>query len=176
MKRVGNKGLTLLELLATILLLSIVMLCAQRLVNQLLYAKNNSVLAEENAINRALIIDTIQDDLVVYGLSYNSITVTKEGASQKISLGIPGKDKNVIITVAENSLHYTDYDGKESHWEYEGCTAGVDDISYYYESFHAYMFFQLHIPIYTKHSNNKKDNNNIADDIIITYYGKTESS
>lgn len=62
--KLNKKGVTLVELIVSIGLLSIIMAFLFKIILDVKYEKNLSGLADNNQINRAEIIKTIQDDLI----------------------------------------------------------------------------------------------------------------
>jgi|GEM_PF-5706170 len=184
MKRLNNKGMTLTELLVSIALLSIVMIFAYGIVNQLVYTKNNNIMATDNQINRALIIDTIQNDLVIYGLAYENIdgllggfSVEKNG-DEVIFTMTTYKGKSYII-LTERTLTYTDFTGKANKWTFNKAFTTLksesnltDYYTFSYDDNSSTALIKIDIPIYTNNNaNNGNPNNNINDDISIMYYG-----
>jgi len=181
MNKLNKRGITLVEMLASIVLLGVVMISSYAIVSHLLYVKNNATLAVDNSINRALIIDAIQNDLVVYGLSYDGVLaeevkITEEENSIVFHL-TSYKGKSMIVLSASD-LVYIDPMGIEAKWSFaKNSFSSVElDLHEYYDVLYNgeenTALIQIKIPIYTNHpSNNGKNKNNVNDDIIITYYG-----
>ena len=182
MKRLNNKGMTLTEVLVSIVLLGVVMIFAYGIVNQLIYVKNSNATAVDNQINRALIIDTIQNDLVVYGLSYTTMltegfSVSKDVNTNMIIFKMTTYRGASYIYLTKNELVYKDFTGRENKWTLKGAfsTTDLPLEDYYMFSFDGTAgtaTIRIKIPIYTNNpANDGNPNNNINDDINIIYYG-----
>lgn len=188
MKKLNKKGFTLVELLVTVSLLSIVTIIAINLVNDLIFMKDNNVLAYENQVTRAVIIDTIEQDLLAYGWTYSTTNdgLKIETTADSVTYTINTPSGESFLKVKKKSISYTDFEGRERTWQLDkSATAEIKPISpktklvsknsWDYvtpDTVSGYALINLNIPIYTNNPNNNEDNNNTNDDITITYYGK----
>ena len=64
----NKKGITLIEIIVSIGLISIVMIYLFNLLVDMQYEEDHASYAKENAVNRATIIRIVQDDFMEYGL------------------------------------------------------------------------------------------------------------
>lgn len=114
-----NKGLTIIELIVSIALISIIMLFLLNLLSDLKHEDSYSDYAKENQVNRALIIKTIeerlldieQDDYITnITASYNSSSSNKL-ANIKFTFKKAG---NIELEVKDDILNYIDPDSNLS--------------------------------------------------------------
>ena len=68
--KINNKGMTLIELLVSIVLLSTVLIFLFQLLNNLKAERENNNYASKNQVNRAEIITAIENDLNKYTLTF----------------------------------------------------------------------------------------------------------
>ena len=74
----NQKGFTLLEVIVSVGLISIVMLLLFQLLLDMQYESNHASYAKANQVNRATIIETVQNDLMNHTLT-NVPTVVTNG-------------------------------------------------------------------------------------------------
>ena len=171
--KLNNKGLTLIELLISIALVSIVMGFMFKLLSDAQDARNNNSFAIENQINRNEIIKTIQNDLT----SYKIEEITNEGNniitfSYEDEL-IPQNEKDFNLTVSSDSISYQTMEKNKDNqlekvnkkWTMKECTLG--DIIFMTDSEN--NIINIRIPVYTTNDNNSVEKNNLMDDIVIDY-------
>jgi len=229
--KLNNQGFTLLELILTIILVSLIFLTAQRIMNQLMHVRNSPSLAYTNQTVRSLIIDTIQNDWLMHGLSFHGTNANNPNFSvpvmgtpaQCAPLAIPAASGNparpatpcVIFTFrsfgrtatlafSEFSLFYRSFDDISTTWQFTGARSHINagwlgnvssanpahcNLSNAYHcfqtyntpviagqpaGFNQYALIQIRIPIfnYRDNSQNNLGNNNINDDIVLTYFGR----
>ena len=175
MRKLNKKGFTLMELLITVALLSIIMLVAQRFINQLLHVKQNSEVAMANQINRSIIIDTIQSDLITNGrgciveATQNCVLFTYAG--NHVELELIGIDSSATIRLSTEQLIYTSFTGKRYEWAFENARSSIssDRNKYVRETRLANSrIIQITIPIYIQGALGT-DNRNHINDIVISY-------
>ena len=174
MRVLNNKGMSLIEILVSITLISTILVFLVQLLNSLESetAKNN--FAYDNQLNRAEIIKTIEDDL-----DSNNLIGVSNNSHDNINISFAFLD-NLSATLTSSIkddkyiLKYTSSNGKIYSWTMEGAEIDpcfnflfhndIDTNNYY---------FKLNIYIYNKpyHKRNNKDINNAIDDIEITYSG-----
>ena len=169
--KLNNKGLTLIELLVSIALVSIVMGFMFKLLSDAQDARTNNNFAIENQINRNEIIKTIQNDLT----SYKIKDITNEGNniitfSYEDEL-IPQNEKDFNLTVSSDSISYQTMEKNKDNqlekvnkkWTMKDSTLG--NIIFSNEN----NIINIRIPVYTTNDNNSVEKNNLMDDIVVDY-------
>ena len=161
-----NNGMTIIELIISILLISLVMLFMYKLLSNITFEKDNDYLDLLNQEQRVEIIDTISKKILTSEEKITNI----EFDSNNIFLK---KDSIIIykLTKKDNNLLFMDDSKLLNNWNIKGGIIG--DISCISNS----NIYECSIPIYTKHKDNTKsvvneiiiDNNNTLDDIVLTF-------
>lgn len=176
--QLNKKGMTLIELLITIVFVGMILVFMFSLLNDLKGETDNNSFVFANQVNKTDAIHTIQKDLNTYdlldikSLSNNSIklefTFSKGDAEPKATLSVTKKDGVYY-------LNYVNASSEKYSWEMKDaiideCASFIihkdsDELPSYY--------FNLKLLVYNKnyHELNNKTNNNIIDDIEISYYG-----
>ena len=178
----NNKGMTLIELLITLVFVGIILVFMFSILNDLRNETDNNNFAYNNQVNKVDAIHVIQKDLNTYTLlgvqdvSVNDIRIDfhyLKGTDNKIAVLATSHDTNSD----KYYLEYTNVDGEKYTWEMKD--AEIDTcakFTFYKENtdgdFDSY-YFKLNINLYNKvyHEQNNKDKNNFVDDIEITYSG-----
>lgn len=185
----NNRGLTLIELIFSIVLLTIILLFLYVLINNLLFKEKNTEF--DDAVSSALIMENVNEDLIKYGLAYNNnqneiyqFEETGDLWSKVVFNTINGKS---ILSVQKTSgiksdnerykVMYLDTNGKEYVWElgekmYPGNISivpiNLKEEGYSDEN----VILKITVPIYsTTGTYNVEGNNDYKDDITIEYYG-----
>lgn len=173
--RLNKKGTTLVELIISIALLSIIMIFMFKLLTDVNNDKVNNDFANENQINRAEIIKTIEEDLknkIITDVKINNDTINFENTGYSIKL-------------TNNRLEYKGSINKS--WTMKNCTISFPkenrDLKKVYEgdTNPKMVAFILNIEIYTSNNNNSSSEynestnklitkNNYIDDITINHY------
>ena len=187
--KLNNKGVTIIELLVSVALLSVVLMFLYNLLSSVTFEKDNDFIANSNQANRIDIINTIESDLI----KENSISIDESQTNRLVLKGT----KTYKITITENVLSYYVGDTIQNSWKIKGATLGKincnktkggtntsDDVTECSDnpiknrsSCHKLTSSQMDsikitecsIPVYTKNVNNTKDNNNTLDDIIFSF-------
>lgn len=188
--KLNNKGMTLIELLISLLFIGIILVFMFSMLNGLRKETDNNNFAYNNQVNKIDAIHTIQKDLNTYVLkgiedkSVNSIELhfhyLKGNDNKTAKLSFSSKNN-------KNYLNYENVDGETFSWEMKG--ADIDScgkFTIYNEGASSYQYdennltesyvsnnyyFKIHINIYNSnyHEQNNKDKNNIIDDLEISY-------
>lgn len=109
----NNRGITLVELMVSIALISIVILFLFALLVDVKNADNRRDFDRENQQNRALILKTIQTDFLERELI--GFTDTTNNDSNRLQLTFQYKDSTTgILTVYKDSVVYTNTTGTET--------------------------------------------------------------
>ena len=194
--KLNNKGVTIVELLVSMALLSVILMFLYNLLSNVTFEKNSDFIASANQANRIDIIMTIEDDLLK---DNNVIIVSKSDNDLKLK----GTLKKYRITLVDNNLAYyvselsrddwqtqntweikngtlgkidcgnTNMSSLESNVNASECKSGsansnltCRDVINSYESI---VITECKIPVYTTNVNNTQDNNNTLDDIIFSF-------
>lgn len=194
--KLNNKGVTIVELLVSMALLSVILMFLYNLLSNVTFEKNSDFIASANQANRIDIIMTIEDDLLK---DNNVIIVSKSNNDLKLK----GTLKKYRITLVDNNLAYyvselsrddwqtqntweikngtlgkidcgnTNMSSLESNVNASECKSGsansnltCRDVINSYESI---VITECKIPVYTTNVNNTQDNNNTLDDIIFSF-------
>lgn len=182
----NNRGMTLLELLVSIVLVSVVLLFLFRILNDLKDEVDNNNYAFSNQVNRTELIYTIQKDLNKYDV--NNVTYDIVDGNLVINFVYLKSGRNYNATLKRRVekvnnkdkyyLDYTSYDNKKYSFEMKGaevsnCINFVADTN----ASSNYYYFKLNIYLYNSVYNekNNKDRNNAVDDIEIDFVGKKEN-
>ncbi len=172
MRVLNNKGLSLIEILVSITLISTILVFLVQLLNNLESETANNNFAYDNQLNRAEIIKTIEDDL----LNNNLIGITNN-SHDNINISFDFLDNlsaTLTSTIKDDKyiLKYIASNGEKHSWTMEG--AEIDpcfNFTFHNDLATNNYYFKLNIYIYNKpfHKRNNKDVNNAIDDIEITY-------
>lgn len=166
----NNKGSTLLELIISIALISVILVFMVRLLVDLNDSETNNKYAKKNQVIRAEILRTIENDLqnkIITDIRDNSTT-----SNLIITFKFDG-NKESNINVLKDKLTYKNTDGKTRTWTlkegYFDITQSPVDFS---QDENIYSLI-IDIPVYTTNEFNTKNNNNLLDDILVSYIGRT---
>lgn len=169
-----NRGITLVELIISISLISIVVLFLFSLLIDVRYSGNKVDYSRDNQQKRAIIIKRVQDDFIDYGL----IGLNDTGSTSsilKINFTF-GSSKTGILTVTSDSVTYKDADGETEKWplekETESMKYNVRCVQYAKTGFDLEgEFFSIwfKIPL-----NVKSNSKNAIDDLEFSYVGKKD--
>lgn len=171
---IGNqKGSSLLELIISIALISVVLIFMMRLLVDLNNKETNSTFAKDNQIIRAEIIKEIESDLGEKAI----IDLTDEGSStEQLNIKFMFSDQsssNIIVT--EDKLSYTNSSGKTRNWSMKNCNLDFQksQVKYVKDSGTNPKIYTLviNIFVYTNNEQNSASNNNLQDDITLSYVG-----
>ena len=168
--KMNNKGSTLLELIISIALISVILVFMVRLLVDLNDSETNNKYAKKNQVIRAEILRTIENDL------QNKIITDIRDNSTTSNLIITFKfddNKESNINVLKDKLTYKNTDGKTRTWTlkegYFDITQSPVDFS---QDENIYSLI-IDIPVYTTNEFNTKNNNNLLDDISVSYIVRT---
>lgn len=168
--KMNNKGSTLLELIISIALISVILVFMVRLLVDLNDSETNNKYAKKNQVIRAEILRTIENDLqnkIITNIRDNSTT-----SNLIITFKFDG-NKESNINVLKDKLTYKNTDGKTRTWTlkegYFNITKSPVDFS---QDENIYSLI-IDIPVYTTNEFNTKNNNNLLDDILVSYIGRT---
>lgn len=188
--KLNNKGVTIVELLVSLALLSIVLMFLYNLLSNVTFEKNTDFIANANQANRIDIINTIEHDL----LNDNDISIDE--SQTKVTRLVLKGTKNYMIHITENTLVYYVNNDIQNTWKIKGGKLGeincentlggtttsdnitecksdsyntpivcTDNVT----SLDSIKITECTIPVYTTNADNSKDNNNTLDDITFSF-------
>ena len=190
--KLNNIGMTLIELLVSLVFVGIILVFMFAMLNGLKSETDNNNFAYNNQTNKIDAIHTIQNDLNKYTLlGIQDASTTDIFLKFYYLKGIENKTANLYISHnnSKNYLNYENVEGEKYSWEMKG--ADIDScgkFTYFNESTSTNIYnediiaennasnnyyFIIHLNIYNSnyHELNNINNNNIIDDLEITYSG-----
>lgn len=169
--KLNKKGMTLVELLLSMVFLSAVLIFLFQLLNILQNETKNNNYAYANQINKAEIIRKIQDDLNSYSLKGVN---NDQNDSNKLNIRFVYNNCEAILESEKSNndyyLKYTNCNEEITTWKMKDAIIGNS-----YFSFNGvdetFYYFKLNIEIYNAkfHEQNNSNLNNFVDDIEISY-------
>lgn len=165
----NKKGITLIELIISIALISIVVLFLFQLFLNVRYSDRRVDYARGNQQERAIILKTVQDDFLDYGL----IGLTDSSSTENtLNILFSYKDsKSGQLIVTSNSVTYTKANGETEKWflEGEGLFYNIHCVTYTKNYLEEGDFFSIlfRIPLVAS-----QRSANIIDDLEFFYIGK----
>lgn len=191
--KINNKGVTIVELLVSLALLSVVLMFLYNLLSNVTFEKNTDFIANSNQANRIDIINTIETDLILD----NNIEIDKNKDNILILKGTMKGTTTYKIVITENTLAYYVNDSIQNTWKIKGATLGnincnktkggtntsnnvtecsdnpINNPSSCRKLSSSQMdsikITECTIPVYTENIDNSKDNNNTLDDITFSF-------
>lgn len=168
--KLNNKGITLIELMISISLISIVILFLFRLLINIYFSDNNTDFNHQNQQNRAVIMRNIQQDFIERGL----IKIVDNSSASVLSLQFAYKDSTTAtLLVTNDSLSYENSTGIEK-WnlekENETTKYAINCVSYSTSLpgiSGEFFWVQFNIPVVVN-----PQKKNILDDLEFFYIGK----
>ena len=188
--KINNKGVTIVELLVSLALLSVVLMFLYNLLSNVTFEKNTDFIANSNQANRIDIINTIENDLILD----NNIEIDKNQTKEN-GLVLKGT-KTYKIIITENTLAYYVNNSIQNTWKIKGGKLGkincenskggtntVDNAteckgdkgslnitcpSNVITALDSIKITECTIPVYTENVDNSKENNNTLDEYVKT--------
>lgn len=177
--KLNNKGITLVELIVSIALISIVIMFLFRLLVDVRYSNSSIDFSRENQQTRAIILKTIQEDLLekkLNGFSIGGDNASELSINLKFKEGLNSKTAQIIVT--QDTLTYKNYDEDITEkWSLkdkeENLKFNIQCVKYYTsfmseenkESDFYYIRFTIPIVMSSK-------NKNYIDDLEFFYLGE----
>lgn len=187
--KLNNKGVTIVELLVSLALLSVVLMFLYNLLSNVTFEKNTDFIANSNQANRIDIINTIETDLILD----NNIEIDKNKDNILILKGTT----TYKIVITGNTLAYYVNDSIQNTWKIKGATLGnincnktkggtntSNDVTECSDNpinnpsscrklsssqMDSIKITECTIPVYTENVDNSKENNNTLDDITFSF-------
>ncbi len=188
--KLNNKGVTIVELLVSLALLSVVLMFLYNLLSNVTFEKNTDFIANANQANRIDIINTIEHDL----LNDNDISIDE--SQTKVTRLVLKGTKNYMIRITENTLAYYVNNDIQNTWKIKGGKLGKIncentlggtttsdnvtecksdsyntpiDCTDNLNALDSIKITECTIPVYTTNVDNSKENNNTLDDITFSF-------
>jgi uncharacterized repeat protein (TIGR02543 family)/prepilin-type N-terminal cleavage/methylation domain-containing protein len=178
----NKKGITLIELLVTLLLVSIVVVFIYRLILNVNSQTTNPEFAMSNQTIRTEIIRTVEADLVSHDITKLEVVQQDEDNNYNPSIYFVEKDKKSVLSIIdEKSIQYTSFAGQTQRWEVVDCFINFDPSEEGEKSGIVYSqngvgnstaAVTVNIVISNDNEHNSgvtEENNNLKDDILISY-------
>lgn len=167
--KLNNKGNSLIELIISIALMSVVLVSMVRLLVDLNNTNTNNDYAKNNQIIRSEILRVIENDLNNNKLS----NITDRSTKDNLNFTMEFQDKNATIKATKDKLTYTSSDGNIRTWTMEDASIYTNKakVKFSKDDNNQIFTLQIDIEIHTQNDNNTVSNNNLLDDILISYYG-----
>lgn len=162
--KLNNKGVTIIELLVSVALVSVVLMFLYNLLSNVTFEKTTDFIASTNQANRIDIITTIENDLI---LDNDVELVDSQTTSRKVVM--KGKNGQYQIVITDDTLKYSVKGVLQNTWKIKGGKFGDIECISEGDKTKVIQITQCTIPVYTTNVNNKKDNNNTLDDIIFSF-------
>ena len=162
--KINNKGVTIIELLVSVALVSVVLMFLYNLLSNVTFEKIIDFIASTNQANRIDIITTIENDLI---LDNDVELVESQTTSRKVVM--KGKNGQYQIIITDDTLKYSVKGVLQNTWKIKGGKFGDIECISEGNKTKVIQITQCTIPVYTTNVNNKKDNNNTLDDIIFSF-------
>lgn len=162
--KLNNKGVTIIELLVSVALVSVVLMFLYNLLSNVTFEKTTDFIASTNQANRIDIITTIENDLI---LDNDVELVESQTTSRKVVM--KGKNGQYQIVITDDTLKYSVKGALQNTWKIKGGKFGNIECISEGDKTKVIQITQCTIPVYTTNVNNKKDNNNTLDDIIFSF-------
>lgn len=163
----NKKGSSLVELVISIALMSVVLVFMMKLLVDLNNTETNNSYAKKNEVIRSEIIRMIGNDLNENILSNVSINTNEN--ELKIDFSFNNKTSEIIVT--NNTLAYTSTNGQLRKWTLKQGEFNTSCVDYKMSEANELAAFEIGIQVHTSNDLNNEMNNNILDDILISYAG-----
>ncbi len=179
MKRLNNKGTSLIELIISITLISIVLLFMFRLLIDVNNEITNDTFAKDNQINRAEIIKTIESDLSAKVLTEYTITTGADTLSVKFYFKDINNPSVLTANKTNNTITYKSYAtnaaaANTKKWQLDkNCEIYTKGLFIYGDNETSIYSLVLSLEIHTMNDLNTVGNNSPLDDITISHIGNT---
>ena len=165
--KLDNKGISIIELIISISLISVVMLFLYNLLSNVTFEKDDDYFASLNQANRIEIISTIEDNLMCYSVDNYEIKGDNE-----LELTSGSDTFNIKIDRANNKVSFNKDATTIGKWTIKNAIIGkltessCNDVG---DGIETTKYTQCTIPIYTTNINDTENNNNTIDDITFTF-------
>ena len=167
--KLNNKGISIIELIISISLISVVMLFLYNLLSNVTFEKDDDYFASLNQANRIEIISNIEDTLMCYSINSYEIKGDNE-------LELKYADNESFIVNIDRTNNKVSFNKKVSSstttigkWTIKNAIIGKISCNDEGDGIVTTKYTQCTIPIYTTNINDTENNNNTIDDITFTF-------
>ena len=163
--KLNNKGISIIELIISISLISVVMLFLYNLLSNVTFEKDDDYFASLNQANRIEIISNIEDTLMCYSINSYEIKGDNE-----LELKYADNESFIVkIDRANNKVSFTQGTTTIGKWTIKNASIGEISCNDVGDGIVTTKYTQCTIPIYTTNINDIENNNNTIDDITFTF-------
>ncbi len=169
MKKLNNKGLTLIELIVSISLISVVMLFLYALLGNVTYESDEEFFASKNQEQRIEIVNYIEN--LMKNAEVSDVTIAKISGQTTIQFKQKSLSKTYTIIITSNNIKIKDATKTLRQWDIAQGSFSFSDTACKSldTSSSSYVLWSCTIPVYTLSNNNSAANNNTIDDIIVSF-------
>lgn len=176
MKKINNRGFTLVELIVSIALMSVVMLFLYRLLSNVTYDRDNEFFASKNQEQRIEITDYIETIIRKSDITSDP-TFSTSADHTTIQFKQAGISKSYSIIIYANKIQVKDATTLLRDWDIETGVYSFANVSCVKaspssDSTDIYHPWLCNIPVYTLNNDNNANNNNTIDDITISFLAR----
>lgn len=171
MKKLNNKGTTIVELIVSLALISVVLIFMFRLLIDVNNEQTNNDFAIDNQIVRAEIIKNIESEMTSKVLK--NISSSGSTASNLIIKFTFGDGTSSTLSATDSSLTYTNTLAQTKRWTMDNCTLYPNSAKVSLTKDGNIYAINIDIEIHTTNDLNNHAKNNTIDDITLSYIGYT---
>ncbi|MDD5865684.1 MAG: prepilin-type N-terminal cleavage/methylation domain-containing protein [bacterium] len=163
--KLNNKGISIIELIISISLISVVMLFLYNLLSNVTFEKDDDYFASLNQANRIEIISNIEDTLMCYSINSYEIKGDNE-----LKLKYADNESFIVnIDRTNNKVSFNKGTTTIGKWTIKNASIGEITCNDVGDGIVTTKYTQCTIPIYTTNINDIENNNNTIDDITFTF-------
>ncbi len=165
----NKKGVTLIEVIISIALVSVVLVFMFKLVIELNNAQTNTTYAKENQMVRVEILRAINNDIIS-----KTLTGIDDSGSTSSNLVIKftfSDSSTSTIQASSTEFSYISSSGVTRTWDMVDCTIYTRSATVYFAKDANIYAFNIDIEIHTENESNNASSNNTLDDISISIIG-----
>ena len=172
--KLNNKGVTIVELLVSLALLSVVLMFLYNLLSNVTFEKNTDFIANSNQANRIDIINTIENDLILdNNIEIDKIIITENTLAYYVNDSIQNtwkiKGGKLGKINCENSKGGTNTVDNATECKGDKGSLNITCPSNVITALDSIKITECTIPVYTENVDNSKENNNTLDDITFSF-------
>ena len=183
--KLNNKGVTVIELIISVALVSVVMLFLYQMLSDITYDKENEFFASGNQVQRIEIANAIGK--AIYD-DKNTVTGFNDDNNNLIAINMDRKEGTTssartycINYSSESGIYYVAFyyvnsnncsNTKQDYQKWQlrkGYTLDTEKNLCSITSTEKYNIVECSIRVFTENTSNNKDNNNTLDDIVFSF-------